>query len=95
MEKKKGKKPTIAEIKRNTKKKAPYFFDAKTMKFFGQRMSDYKVHKCANGEVYIYAKVYSTDYRTGKKEFMGYTTREYTGTDLKNTSKKLIQITNC
>ena len=40
MEKKKGKKPTIAEIKRNTKKNAPYFFDAKTMKFFGQRMSD-------------------------------------------------------
>ena len=28
---KKTKKPTIAEIKRNTKKKAPYFFDAKTM----------------------------------------------------------------
>ena len=95
MAKKKVKKPTIAEIKRNTKKKAPYFFDAKTMKFFGQRLSDYKVHRCGNGKVYIYAKSFSTDYRTGEKQFMGYTIREYTGTDLKNTKRKLIDITNC
>jgi len=95
--KKSGKinKPTIAEIKRNTKTKAPYFFDAKTMKFFGQRMSDYKVHKCSDGKVYIYAKSFSTDYRTGKPEFMGYTIRQYTGSDLKNTTRKLIEITNC
>ena len=88
-------KPTIAEIKRTTKKEAPYFFDAKTMKDFGQRMSDYKVHQCKDGKVYIYAKSYATDYRTGKKEFMGYTIRQWTGSDLKNTNRKLIEITNC
>ena len=95
MAKKKTKKPTIAEIKRTTKKKAPYFFDAKTMRFFGQKMSDYKVHKCSDGKVYIYAKSYSTDYRTGKPQFMGYTIRQYTGSDLNNTKRKLIDITNC
>ena len=93
--KKKTKKQNIAEIKRTTKKKAPYFFDAKTMRFFGQKMSDYKVHKCSDGKVYIYAKSYSTDYRTGKPQFMGYTIRQYTGSDLKNTKRKLIDITNC
>ena len=99
MAKKKTKKPTIAEIKRNTKKKAPYFFDAKTMRFFGQRMSDYKVHKCRDGKIYIYAKSYATDYRTGKKDFMGYSRHQYIpnglNSDLRYTSKKLIDITNC
>ena len=99
MAKKKTKKPTLAEIKRNTKRKAPYFFDAKTMRMFGQRMSDYKVHKCSDGKIYIYAKSYSTDYRTGKKEFMGYTIRQYIpkglNSDLKNSRRKLIEITNC
>ena len=95
MKNKKGKKPTISEIKRNTKKSAPYFFDAKTMKMFGQRMSDYKVHRCNDGKVYIYAKSYSTDYRTGKQQFMGYTIRQYVGSDLKRTKRKLIEITNC
>ena len=54
-----------------------------------------KVHKCSDGKVYIYAKSFSTDYRTGKPEFMGYTIRQYTGSDLKNTKRKLIEITNC
>ncbi len=75
--KKKMKKPTLAEIKRNTKKDAPYFFDAKTLKFFGQKMSDFKVHQTQSGKVYIYAKSYFTDARTGGKQFMGYTIREY------------------
>ena len=95
MAKKKTKKPTIAEIKRKTKKKAPYFFDPKTMRFFGQKMSDYKVHKCRDGKVYIYSKSYSKDYRTGEKEFMGYSVHEFTGDDLRYTKRKLIDITNC
>ena len=104
MKKKKVKKPTMAEIKRNTKKKNPYMFDKKTMQFFGQRMSDFKVHKTEKGRVFIYAKSYSTDYRTGKKEFMGYTIKEYIpnglNSDLKNVSYsrnrkvKLINILN-
>jgi len=96
----KMKKPTMAEIKRNTKKDAPYYFDAKTMKMFGQRMSDFKVHQTRSGRVYIYAKSYSTDYRTGKKEFMGYSIREYipkgSNSKLKyvGSSTKLVDILN-
>ena len=77
--------PTIAEIKRNTVKKAPYFFSPKTLKWFGQKMSNFKVHKTKSGKVYIYAKSYMTDHRTGKTDFMGYTVHEYINNDLKNT----------
>tara|TARA_R100001086_G_scaffold33095_1_gene15027 strand:+ start:656 stop:970 length:315 start_codon:yes stop_codon:yes gene_type:complete len=101
---KKMKKPTMAEIKRNTKKTNPYMFDKKTMQFFGQRMSDFKVHKTQKGRVFIYAKSYATDYRTGKKEFMGYTIKEYIprglNSDLKNVAYgrnrkvKLVNILN-
>ena len=82
------KKPTIAEIKRNTSKKAPYFFAPKTLKWFGQKMSSFKVHKTKGGKIYIYAKSYSTDHRTGKENFMGYTVHEYINNDLKNTKFK-------
>jgi hypothetical protein len=79
---KKTKKPTITEIKRLTVKKSPYFFDAKTLKAFGQKMSSFKVHKSKTGRIFIYAKSYSTDYRTGKKEYMGYSIRELKNNDL-------------
>ena len=36
-------KPTIYEIKRLTKEKAPYFFSKDTMKFFNQTLKDFKV----------------------------------------------------
>lgn len=39
------KKPTIYEIKELTKKSSPNFFSADTMRFFGQRLSDFKVYK--------------------------------------------------
>ena len=86
---KKMKKPTIAEIKRNTKKRYPYMFDRKTMQFFGQRMSDFKVHKTQKGRVFIYAKSYSTDYRTGEKKFMGYTIKEYIPKGLNSSIKNV------
>ena len=99
MAKKREKKPTIEEIKRNTKKALPYYFDTKAMKFFGQKLSDYKVHQCRNGKIYIYAKSMQMDYRTGKKDFMGYSIRQYVpnglNSDLKMSRKKLIEITNC
>jgi len=46
---------TISEIKRRTSETSPYFFDAKTMKFFNQKMSDFKVRKLENGKYEIYA----------------------------------------
>ena len=70
-----AKKPTISEIKRMTERKSPYYFDRKTLKFFGQRMSDFKVHKTERGTIYIYAKMYREDFRTGKKIFSGYSIR--------------------
>ena len=98
------KKPTMAEIKRNTKKKNPYMFDKKTMRDFGQIMSDFKFHKTQKGRIFIYAKSFSTDYRTGKPEFMGYTLKEYIpnglNSDLKNVAYgrnrkvKLVNILN-
>jgi hypothetical protein len=47
---------TISDIKRLSHEHSPYFFDRKTMKFFGQRMSDFKVQKLSNGKYRIYAK---------------------------------------
>jgi antirestriction protein len=46
---------TISEIKRRTSETSPYFFDAKTMKFFNQKMSDFKVIKLENGKYEISA----------------------------------------
>ena len=37
------KKPNIYEIKKMTKQTAPYYFDYKTMKFFGQTLKDFTV----------------------------------------------------
>ena len=94
------KKPTMAEIKRNTKKDSPYFFDAGTMRFFGQKMSDFKVHQTRSGRVYIYAKSYFMDARTGERQFMGYSIREYIPNGLKSklknvgSSTKLVDILN-
>jgi hypothetical protein len=48
---------TISEIKRRTSETSPYFFDAKTMKFFNQKMSDFKVRKLENGKYEIYAPI--------------------------------------
>ena len=58
---KKLKKPTIAEIKRTTKKDSPSYFDAKTMKMFKQTMGSFKVHKSRKGNFFIYSKGYSYD----------------------------------
>ena len=74
---KKLKKPTIAEIKRTTKKDSPSYFDARTMKMFKQTMKSFKVHKSRKGNFFIYSKGYSYDSRDGKWYFMGYSVRRY------------------
>tara|TARA_R110000868_G_scaffold91696_1_gene254137 strand:+ start:197 stop:397 length:201 start_codon:yes stop_codon:yes gene_type:complete len=45
---------TIYQIKQNVQN-APYFFDTKTMKFFGQTLKSFKVVKLDNGNFYVYA----------------------------------------
>ena len=64
-------------IPRRTLKKAPYFFDRNSMKFFGQRMSDYKVKRSPKGKIFIFAPTY--DARGNK---MPYTFREFKNDDL-------------
>lgn len=46
---------TIYEIKKRTKKTAPYFFSKDTMKFFGQTFKDFKVKKMNDGRYRILA----------------------------------------
>jgi hypothetical protein len=55
---------TIYDIKRLTQETAPYFFVPKTMKFFGQRVADFKVYKQHDGRYKIIAPI--KDLRTGK-----------------------------
>ena len=48
---------TIYEIKERTKETSPHFFDKKTLKFFGQRMSSFKVYKTNNERYEVIAPI--------------------------------------
>lgn len=50
---------TIYEIKRLTAETEPYYFDRKTMQFFGQTMKSFKVEKCEDGRYKISAPMKS------------------------------------
>ena len=52
-----ARKPTIYEIAELTSKTSPYFFSKKTLKFFGQSMSSFKVYKQDDGRYLITAPV--------------------------------------
>ena len=73
---------TIYEIKEQTKKTAPYFFSRKTMKFFNQRLKDFKVKKLNETEYLIYANSYWNGQLMGKTMRIFNTTTK----DLKNVS---------
>lgn len=47
---------TIYDIKRLTAETSSYFFDRKTMKFFGQTLKMFSVCKCGDGRYFIKAK---------------------------------------
>ena len=47
---------TIYEIKRLTANTAPYFFSRETMRFFGQTLRSFQVHKEPDGRFRISAK---------------------------------------
>lgn len=68
--------PTIVEIKKATEQELPYFFDRETLRFFGQRMSSFKVRKSPGGRVFIFAPIYYNDH------LAGYSFREYVSCDL-------------
>ena len=60
---------TIYEIKELTKETSPYFFDKKTMQFFGQTLKDFKVYKQKDGKYLIIAE------SGGNWEYKHYTKR--------------------
>ena len=61
---------TIYEIKRRTKETSPYYFDKKTMRFFGQRLKDFKVRQCKNNKNIYLLTAPSYDFNG---EYMGHT----------------------
>jgi len=65
---------TIYEIKEKTREKSPYFFDKKTLKFFGQTMKSFKVSTSPAGNIYIFAP----------RKFGGFTFRQFEDGDLKH-----------
>jgi len=48
---------TIYEIKKRTKKTAPFFFSSDTMRFNGQKLTDFKVEKEDDGRYKISAPI--------------------------------------
>lgn len=55
---------TISEIKNRTLISSPYFFDAKTLRFFGQTMGKFRIKKQLDGRYYIYCPMID---KSGKK----------------------------
>ena len=46
---------TISQIKKLTAETEPYYFSRKTMRWWGQKMSDFSVSKCEDGRYRIQA----------------------------------------
>lgn len=59
---------TIYEIKERTEETQPYFFERKTLKFFGQTMKDFKVYKQDDGRFLITAPIRSGGKIVGNTE---------------------------
>lgn len=57
---------TIYDIKRLTEETAPYYFNAKTMRMFGQTLRSFSVRKQADGRYLISAPI--IDKSTGRKQ---------------------------
>jgi hypothetical protein len=52
---------TIYDIKRLSEEKSPYFFSRKTLNFFKQKVSDFKVSRIGNDKFYIYANSFGNN----------------------------------
>ena len=57
---------TIQEIKQRTKDTAPHYFSVKTLSFFNQKLSDFKVKKLNDTEYLIHAPSYWNGRLMGK-----------------------------
>ena len=57
---------TIQEIKQRTKDTEPNYFSAKTLSFFNQKLSDFKVKKLNDTEYLIHAPSYWNGRLMGK-----------------------------
>ena len=62
------KKLTIYYIKRLTAETSPFFFDRKTLKFFGQRINSFKIYKQADGRYLVTAPIIINFKQTGTTE---------------------------
>ena len=49
-------KPTIYDVKLDTAKHSPHFFDRDTLRFFDQTMKDFSVIKSPQGRLFILAE---------------------------------------
>lgn len=63
-----SRKPTIYEIAELTSKTSPYFFSRETLKWFGQRMSSFKVYKQDDGRYLITAPMINGGKQVGTTE---------------------------
>lgn len=57
---------TIYQIKQATQATAPYFFERKTLRFFGQTMRDFRTYKQPDGRVMICAPMYNNGRKIGE-----------------------------
>ena len=57
---------TIYEIKRLTAETSPYYFSRATLKFFYQRLKDFKVSKESDGRYLVQAPISNGDHVIGK-----------------------------
>lgn len=60
---------TIYDIKRAINKTGSHFFDRETMRFFGQTLKDFKVHKQKDGRYLISAPMRRLGEVCGKTEW--------------------------
>ena len=81
--------PSIYHIKAITSQNSPYFFDKKTLSFFGQTMKNFHVVRSKDKtKVYIVSKLWSGKYGC----FAGFTIRQLQGNKLLYVDKsKLIE----
>lgn len=57
---------TIYQIKQATQATAPYFFERKTLRFFGQTMRDFRTYKQKDGRIMIFAPMYNNGRKVGE-----------------------------
>jgi hypothetical protein len=81
---------TIEQIKEQTKRGSPYFFSRDTLKWWGQRLKDFRVVISPGGRIFLYAP--SRQWVRGERVLMGYTVREYVQDKEDSLNSRLVSI---